>query len=189
MRWMWLALLMVFSTAAVSDEIWRWVDENGVVHYSDRPRPGAERVDLRPAQTFTPPPVATPAPRPATEPAPATEEEDVIAYSELRIVSPRSQEVLWNIGARLDVEISVVPGLRSNHVIRVYLDGVQAAVLPPGRTSVRLENVFRGERQLRAVIVDQRGRELVATDPLVFFVQQTTLNSPARPTNPRPTPR
>ena len=33
---------------ALADEIYRWVDEDGQVHYSDVPRDGAEQVELEP---------------------------------------------------------------------------------------------------------------------------------------------
>jgi hypothetical protein len=44
------ALLLSLSAAA---DVYRWVDANGRVHYSDRPRAGAERikVDSRPTDT------------------------------------------------------------------------------------------------------------------------------------------
>ena len=32
--------------AAAAQEAYRWVDEDGVVHYSDRPREGAEAIVL-----------------------------------------------------------------------------------------------------------------------------------------------
>ena len=37
-------LLGLLATAAVSADVWRWVDDEGVVHFSDTPREGAERI-------------------------------------------------------------------------------------------------------------------------------------------------
>ena len=36
-----LVLGLLAATAALAQEAYRWVDEDGVVHYSDRPREGA----------------------------------------------------------------------------------------------------------------------------------------------------
>ena len=47
-------MLAVSSSLAVATT-YRWVDSAGVVHYSDRPQPGAEKVNLPPAQTYTTP--------------------------------------------------------------------------------------------------------------------------------------
>jgi hypothetical protein len=41
-----------------STTVYRWVDSQGVVHYSDHPSPSAERLQIPPAQTFHDPPVA-----------------------------------------------------------------------------------------------------------------------------------
>ncbi|HTW75729.1 MAG TPA: DUF4124 domain-containing protein [Steroidobacteraceae bacterium] len=40
-----------------STTVYRWVDAQGVVHYSDRPQPGAQRLQIRPAPTFHAEPV------------------------------------------------------------------------------------------------------------------------------------
>ncbi len=40
------ALLGIFAAASASADVWRWVDENGVVHFSDTPVEGAEQVDV-----------------------------------------------------------------------------------------------------------------------------------------------
>ena len=49
----WLILLSALSgTAASAAPAWTWVDAEGTRHYSDRPVPGAEQVDLAGAQAF-----------------------------------------------------------------------------------------------------------------------------------------
>ena len=55
-----LILLGVLLAAAASATTYKWVDSKGVTHYSDRPQPGAEIVELQKAQTFEAP-AATPA--------------------------------------------------------------------------------------------------------------------------------
>lgn len=40
------------ADAPGSATVYRWVDSQGVVHYSDRPQPSAERLRIPPAQTF-----------------------------------------------------------------------------------------------------------------------------------------
>ena len=50
------AALPTDSTAADSNggtTTYRWVDAQGVVHYSDTPQPGAETLQIQPAQTFS----------------------------------------------------------------------------------------------------------------------------------------
>ena len=38
--------------AAVAATVYKWVDENGVVHYSDQPHPNAQKIHVQAAQTY-----------------------------------------------------------------------------------------------------------------------------------------
>ena len=44
---------LTLSLAAASQEIWRWVDKNGIVHYSDQPdSPNAELISVIESNTY-----------------------------------------------------------------------------------------------------------------------------------------
>ena len=182
MRWISVALLLMVCAGAAASEMWRWVDERGVVHYSDRPQPGAERVDIKPAQSYQAPPVTL---RPATrDEQPATQQDAQRSYTRLAILAPAEGETLWNIGATLSVELAIEPPLAEGHQLHVYLDEQRVADQLRG-TQFTISEVYRGEHRLRASIVDERGRELVSSDTVVFYVQQASIQSPNRP-SPRP---
>lgn len=191
MRWICLALLLIISMSAAATELWRWVDENGVVHYSDRPQPGAEKIELQQVQSFTPP--AMPARDARREADSQRQDEAGAAYTGLRIVSPGEEETLWNIGGEMSVELALQPALRAGHTLRVHLDGDRVVELPSGQTRITIDEVYRGEHRLRASVVDDQGRELASSDPVVFFVQQASIQNPQNPNRPqgptRPTPR
>ena len=53
-----LVLLGLLMAAAAVADTWMWTDEEGVVHYSDRPYPGAERITIAEPNTSR-----SPAPR------------------------------------------------------------------------------------------------------------------------------
>ena len=182
MRWFCVALLLLTVPAlGFGGEIWRWVDEDGVVHYSDRPRPGAERVDLEPTPTYEPPVIE---PRPRRPEPERVEEPTVQRYSRLGIVSPEEGEMLWNIGGELSLQLEIEPSQQDGHELRVYLDGERVEDVPQGETQFTISNVFRGERRIRAVIVDQDGRELASSGTRQFYVQQASLLNPHRPSPP-----
>lgn len=54
----WVALVSALWVAelAAAEEVYKWVDEYGKVHYGDRPLPGAQSVRLRDVPEVTPPP-------------------------------------------------------------------------------------------------------------------------------------
>lgn len=47
MRLIAAAVIALLCTAVQAVEVYKWVDQDGVVHYGDRPRPGAESLELR----------------------------------------------------------------------------------------------------------------------------------------------
>jgi hypothetical protein len=63
-------LTLLASATFAADEVYRWKDAGGIWHYSDQPRPGAEKVrgNLAPSTAST----APAAPAPAAAPPPAT---------------------------------------------------------------------------------------------------------------------
>lgn len=186
MRFVMMALLLSWTLIAAGTEMWRWVDENGVVHFSDRPQPGAERVDMRAAQTFTAPEIE---PRRAAvaEPEQDADEPATVRYNRLAVLSPEDGESLWNIAGELNIQVDVDPALRSNHGLVVHLNGRRVGT-PHSETSFTIGDVTRGEHTLRVAIVDEQGRERASSNPVVFFVHQTSIQNPVRPGPVRPQP-
>jgi hypothetical protein len=167
-----LALLLVASAALAEAQAYRWVDENGVVHYSDRPQAGAEEVELESAPAISIPPRRTAI---AARPAPVEDAEDadaVFGYESLTVASPGAEETLWNIGGVLDVNLNLQPALRTGHQLRVYFDGNPQTV---NGTRFQLQEVYRGVHNLQAEVLDQAGELMIRSQPSRFYVQQTTI--------------
>ncbi|HTY50119.1 MAG TPA: DUF4124 domain-containing protein, partial [Steroidobacteraceae bacterium] len=49
--------MLAASTAAMASIVYKWVDADGVTHYSDTPVPGAVRTELGTVQTYKAAPV------------------------------------------------------------------------------------------------------------------------------------
>ena len=182
--WRGLIVLTALATCAASAvPVWRWVDENGTIHYSDRPVAGAERIELEGAQSF---PSAAPRPLPP-RPEPRTQRDAAArqGYSSVQVTSPAEQETLWNIGSVLEVRVALQPPLQPGHRIDVYLDG-QLRNVNAMSPSFTVPEVYRGVHRLRAVVLDSGGRELSSSEPVTFMVQQTSIQNPNNPNAPRP---
>lgn len=176
-------LLLLSAVLALGGaEVFRWVDADGVVHYSDRPRAGAERLVIESA------PATRLAPASPTAPRPVIDEQGYLPYRSLAIASPEQDEVLWNIEGQLDVAVTVDPPLQAGHTLQLYLDGQPAAMLGPGRSGTRLSEVYRGAHTLEAEVLDPAGASLFRSSPLSFSVRQTSLENPVNPLLPQPTP-
>ena len=160
-------------------QAYKWTDENGVVHYSDRPQPGAEEFVL----PDTRPPTQIVLPR-ATNPVigdsddEGQDEQEQASYESLTIVSPAAEQTLWNIAGNLNVQLNLQPNLMRGHQIRVYYDGQPRVV---SGATFTLSEVFRGSHNLQAEVVDSNGELQIRSDPIRFYVQQTTIGGANRP--------
>lgn len=163
-------LLAVLVGGAVMAQAYRWVDEDGVVHYSDRPRAGAEQIVLPKSNTVSVPRRAAPAR--ASEPAPDETPAEPFQYTALEIGSPQAEETLWNIEGVLNVSLNVQPGLQPGHQVRVYFDGEPRMV---EGTSFQIQEVWRGVHNVQAEVLDETGKMLIRSRTNRFYVQQNTI--------------
>ena len=160
-------LAVLLAIGAIADEAYTWTDEDGVVHYSDRPQPGAEVVDL--GQFRATRPSATPTTRPSdadetTAPS--------VGYQSIEFASPAAEETLWNIEGTLNVTVALTPGLRPGHQVRIYFDGTPQTV---SGASFQLQEVYRGVHNLQAEVIDETGKLIIRSRPSRFYVQQNTV--------------
>lgn len=164
-----LVLLGLLATAAASAEVWRWVDDDGVVHFSDTPREGAERVDVSEARRTTGAQLYR-----DTSPAGDEQaaEEQPFQYDSLTITSPGAEETLWNIEGTLNVTLSLSPGLQSGHQVRVHFDGSPQLV---NSTSFTIDEVWRGVHNIQAEVLDETGRLMIRSQHNRFYVQQNAV--------------
>lgn len=185
-----ILLVALLPAVAAAAEVYRWVDDDGEVHYSDRPQEGAETVVIEEAQTFsTPARQNTRSDNPSSASAPSADDDEdndqeASGYSNFEIVSPRQEEVFWNIGGELSVSLRSRPRIRSGHTIYLIMDGQEVQQLPRGRMQVRLSDVFRGTHTLQAEVRDAGGSTIARSDSVQFTVQQTSLQNPNNPNRP-----
>ncbi len=191
-----LILLMLAAGAALAQSqtghsVWKWVDADGIVHYSDRPVPGAERVDLK-VQTYTspkvqPPPTAAPAAPAAGGQSTADE-----PYRNLEIWKPVNDQAIVNTAGQVEVRLRLEPGLKAGHAIWLYLDGKRVDGLAEDASDFELSGVARGTHTLQAAVADG-GKMVTLSDKVIFHVvQASTAQPPVGPAlrpPPKPTPR
>jgi hypothetical protein len=184
-----ILILLVACSVATAAEVYRWVDDDGEVHYSDRPHEGAEMVVLPKAQTFSAPkPRARRRDSDAAKDIPGDRPE-AVGYQLVEIVSPTPNEVLWSTGGLVKVSVRVLPELRSGHTLMIYLNDQMVEGLTGNEREMELTEVFRGEHTLRAEVRGAGGGIVANGNSVTFTVQQTSIQNPNNPNVPRPTPR
>ncbi len=176
----WLLLTILLAGGATFADTWRWVDENGVVNFSDQPHPGAERVDLRSVQTYTPPEWAQERAERSRDEGDAAVSADRLAVTILR---PQQDETLWNVEGSLDVLVDVKPGMARKQQVIFFLDGNRVPGAGGAGDTFVLTQVFRGAHTLRAAVENPDGSQAGVSRTVKFNVQQTSVLNPNNPNN------
>lgn len=173
----WLFTLMLCGSAAAATT-YKWVDADGVTHYSDRPHPGAERIEQGSVQTYDAK-QANPVPRAAAAaPAAPAPEKDAPRYGRCEIAAPRNDEALVNVHS-VSATVRLEPRLRGGDTVTLLLDG-QPVQGPGPSTTFTVSPIDRGTHTLAARIADASGRSLCETASVTFHVRQPSLLQPNR---------
>lgn len=171
-------LILLASPALALATIYKWVDENGVVHYSDQPHTDAEKVHLNAPQTYkaqhyTPSPDGPP-PDPSQHAAVTTS---------CAIASPGDQETMQNTDT-VPVSLQIDPAPTGNTQVSIMLDG-RAVATAAGQQQFTLTGVDRGQHSITAVVRDGTGRVVCTSPGVTFFVRQPSVQNPVSPVRPR----
>ena len=166
-----ITLIAVLAAGVVMAQAYRWVDEDGVVHFSDRPVEGAERIFL-PEQNRGTRRVFAPPPAPTSNNDAEESQPEAFAYESIEVVAPAPEETLWNIESVLNVSLRVVPALRQGDQVRVHFDGEARLV---SGTTFQIEEVYRGVHNIQVEIIDSTGKLMVRSLPNRFYVQQNSI--------------
>lgn len=166
--------LFAAAIATASTTLYKWVDKNGVVHYSDRPAPGAVAIEVKSAQGYeAPPKPAAASPQAAKKPGAAD-----AGYQKLDLWKPENNETLTNTGNTVTVRVRLEPELRPGDTIWIYLDGKRVDGLPATGEAFELKEVWRGSHTVSAVVSDSNGKVLIKSQSVTFNIFQTNLLSP-----------
>lgn len=167
------ALLATFAGQAAV--VYKWTDPDGVVHYSDQPVPGAEKIFT--AGSSAP---SAPATRGSSEnsttPAPKKVAAPGLNYNQFAITSPVPDQTFFGDDV-ISVHLALEPGLKPDQTITWHLNGKELSQGPTA-TQFSLPPLDRGTYALAATITDQITGQSVSTDSISFFVRQPSALSP-----------
>ncbi len=171
-------MILLAAGAAPAAVIYKWTDAQGVVHYSDQPVPGAQRIITGGSPTgetavAAPPAAAAPSKAPAKPPAGAK-------FAVLEVASPTPEQSFFG-NDDIPVRLHSEPELPPNHVIAWFLNGKHLEDQGPQSTSFSLQGLPRGAYSIGATITDPESGASQSTDPVNFYVQQPSLLSPQHP--------
>lgn len=160
-------LLSIAAPLTLADQIYKHVDEDGNVTYSDEPQhQEAQKIELKPINTA-----------PAIEIKPTEAPKQVVLEAEpdikydLRIATPKPEQRFGPKDKMLSVVMLTNHQLEENHFFQVYLDGqAYEGSTKSNNVNIQLNLPLRGQHTLYAAIVDGAGVHLEQCPPVTFFV-------------------
>ena len=174
MRLTLFTLMCIASAIAVAGTVYKWVDENGVIHYSDQPHENAEKVQLKALQTYS-----APKNPPASAPS-APDTKSPPAYQSCAVSEPTNDQVFMNTST-ITAGVVVQPPVRPGDQVVVTLDGQRVPGVPAGGGQFTISPVDRGTHSLQLAVQDQTGRAICQSPSVTFHVHQPSVQNPVNP--------
>ncbi|MCW9058762.1 MAG: DUF4124 domain-containing protein [Gammaproteobacteria bacterium] len=168
------ALLLALPAQA---EVYRIVNPDGSVTFTDQPQQGAEKVKLPPVSTYPAPRVSAPVQASSDQ----DEESTDAGYNSFVVTEPAPETTIRDNQGNVSMQVRVEPALRveQGHRIQFMVDGVDQGE-PSTNTGATFQNVNRGSHSLSARLIDAEGNTLMTTPPVTVFVRQASVLFPAR---------
>ena len=168
-----LILLLCLPALCWAATVYRWVDADGVVHFSDQPQPGAVKIQIREPQSYTPSPTPA-AGKSAPNAKPQTEAHDYQSC-EVSVPGAGGDQSLMNADS-VTVSVQMQPGLRQGDQLIVQLDGTN--LTPLNSTRYEISPIDRGAHTATAIVRGSAGEVLCQSPVVNFFVHQPSVLGP-----------
>jgi hypothetical protein len=181
-----LLILFLLPLAVQADDIYRSVDRDGNVTFTDEPDTKAELIELEELPTYE----AAPLPILPIETA-VPEEEPVEKVNKpkykISITSPEQNQSIWAGGGILTATVSVQPELNSQRADKVQfkLDGKKVGEPQTGLT-YSFENLDRGSHILAVSVVNNKGKILKTSKSVLFHVHRKSIAQNGQSSQPQP---
>ena len=164
-----LSMILSFSFSALAG-LYKGLDEEGNVIYSDKPFADAEKI--------TPPPLTVvDAPKVPIKKE-VIEEEKVVEtrYTAFSIIAPTEQQVIWNepdltVSLKLQPALSIAEG----HTIWLLMDA-KPLVKNSQSPSLQIGRADRGEHQIMAQVRNKQGKIIKRTKAVTIHIKNTVIS-------------
>jgi hypothetical protein len=171
LRRTWIALgLSALISPVLAAVVYKWVDADGVVHFSDQPVPGAEKITTTGGSTRG----ILSQPMPGGRSAPDKPKPHPVQHA--TISSPAPDQTFTG-GEQVSASLSVDPALAPGQTVSWTLNGAQVGE-SSNATQLMLPDLPRGTYTIAATVSDSGSGETISADPVTFNVVRPSVLSP-----------
>ena len=179
-------LISFACSVALATTVYKWVDEHGVIHYSDQPHPNAQKLEIQGVQTYSSSAASVRAPVDSSSNAGSTPSAN--PYKGCVIAQPLDQQNLPNVHS-VFIRVSADPAPRGEDRVFITMDGQVLNGGQPTGVSFNVAEIDRGEHSVQAQIRGPDEQVLCQTPTITFSVSQPNLLSPGTSGQPGTSPR
>ncbi|MFV8572380.1 DUF4124 domain-containing protein [Marinobacter sp. SBS5] len=162
--------ILLLASSASWAEVYRHVDAQGNVTFSDEPMKGGEAVKVKPVTTIT-----LPKPEVVRETDKLRDEvkREGASYDDLAFAYPQDDQAFHSGNGTVTFQVHSTPGLKPNHKYEITLDGQPVGQSTSG--SVTVQNIDRGTHSAVAHIVDHNGVQVKSSQPVRFTIHRPSI--------------
>jgi len=185
-----LLFSIIFFTSPCFSDVYKWVDDDGNVHYTNKPRKNATKVDLPPSTTYTAANAKNKKDS-TTENTETTKKtvkvnkqaekektatvDDKPEYDVIEIIEPEENKTIRNDQGEVVVKISLSPTLGEGHIRQLILDNAALPKIILPANSATLSGLERGKHQFVLEIKDAKGKVIGKSTPRKFVLRKAAI--------------
>ncbi len=172
-----LFISLIFVPLAYAETVYKTVDADGNIVFSDVPSAGAEEIKIKKAQAINSPKSRS------FKLSPAEEKSKKFKYTKLVIVSPENDSTIHGGEGNVNITVTLEPELNEKDVMVLFMDGKE--MLIERAPHFLLENVDRGTHTVSVVVKNEDDKVLKRSAKVTFHVRRITQLSPALRSDPK----
>lgn len=165
-----LVLGLICVTPSAVGKVYKWIDQDGNMVFSDQPRSGAQEVNIN----VNPASAKQVAQNSNTPKQTVQTKKSKRPKTEIQLLSPQDGETVRSNTGTLYVTGKLSLPVGSTHKFVIYLDDRRVAESPTPQ--FQLTNVDRGEHQIQMKLVNSENAELALSKPHTVFLHRHSKN-------------
>ncbi len=171
------AVLLAVAGPAGATDIYKTVDENGQVIYTDRPpTPDAKPISLRELSVVEAPTFASPQ-RQQAEQQSTNDQMSInelrFMYRDFQLVSPAPEQNFWGTGQVATIAWDAGAPLQQGMSVMYFVNG-EAVSDATTASTFNTEPMDRGEHTARVDLLGPNNQVIATAGPVTFFVKQNS---------------
>jgi hypothetical protein len=142
-----------------------WRSDDGVLVFSDSPKPGAEEVDVREPNT------ASSVDTSMLDLTPQVIKDDY----QVEINQPKENATIRDNTGSVYVSGSIKPIFKQGLNIQLYLDN-KPYEKPQSHSMFVLRDIDRGEHIIKMELLNEKGKVIASSKPITFYMHRASVN-------------